>query len=65
MISNLYSDRNKARNVDEVIIFDELSETGEGNNIFIRKKINNNWYFYYDDYDGKIDLNKLIIGGKI
>ena len=24
MISNLYSDRNKARNVDEVIIFDEL-----------------------------------------
>lgn len=30
-----------------------------GNNTFIREKIKNNWYFYYDDYDGKVDINKI------
>lgn len=30
-----------------------------GNNIFIREKIKDNWYFYYDDYDGKVDINKI------
>lgn len=30
-----------------------------GNNIFIRQKIKDNWYFYYDDYDGKVDINKI------
>lgn len=30
-----------------------------GNNIFIRQKIKDNWYFYYDDYDGKVDVKKI------
>ena len=30
-----------------------------GNNIFIRQKITDNWYFYYDDYDGKVDVKKI------
>ena len=30
-----------------------------GNNIFIRQKIKDNWYFYYNDYDGKININKI------
>lgn len=30
-----------------------------GNNIFIRQKIKDNWYFYYDDYDGKVNINKI------
>jgi len=41
--------------------YDELLKNKEigGNNIFIRQKIKDNWYFYYDDYDGKVDFNKL------
>ena len=30
-----------------------------GNNIFIRQKIKDNWYFYYNDYDGKVNINKI------
>ncbi len=29
------------------------------NNIFIRKKIRDNWFFYYDDFDGTTDLNDV------
>ena len=32
---------------------------GEGNNVFITEKIKDNWYFYYDDYDGKVDIDKV------
>lgn len=35
------------------------NETGEGNNIFIKKKIQDKWYFYYDDYDGQVDVNSI------
>jgi len=40
---------------------DELIKNKEigGNNIFIRQKIKDNWYFYYDDYDGKVDVKKI------
>ena len=44
---------------DELIIYDEFKETGTGNNIFIRKKIKDNWYIYYDDFDGKVDIKKI------
>ena len=33
-------------------IYNEKEETG--NNIFIKEKIRDFWYFYYDDYDGKV-----------
>lgn len=29
------------------------------NNIFIRKKIKDNWFFYYDDFDGDTNLNEI------
>lgn len=40
---------------------DELIKNKEigGNNIFIRQKIKDNWYFYYDDYDGKVYVKKI------
>lgn len=46
-------------NNEDLIIYDEFKETGKGNNIFIRQKIKDNWYFYYDDYDGKVDVDKI------
>ena len=26
---------------------------------YIRQKIKDNWYFYYEDYDGKVNINKI------
>lgn len=46
-------------NNDDLIIYDEYKETGDGNNIFIRQKIKDNWYFYYEDFDGKVDIKKV------
>lgn len=40
-------------------IYDENAETNSGNNIFIKERIKENWYFYYDDYDGKIDIKEF------
>ena len=51
----IYSKNNKL----DLIIFDEYKERGKGNNIFIRKTIKDNWYFYYDDFDGKVDVDKI------
>ena len=45
-------------NNEDLIIYDEI-ERKTGNNIFIRKRIKDNWYFYYDDYDGKVDIDKI------
>lgn len=44
---------------ENLIIYDERKETVKGNNIFIRQKIKDNWYFYYEDYDGKVNTNKI------
>lgn len=41
-----------------IYIYDE-KETSKGNNIIIIEKIENNWYFYYIDYDGEVDLTKF------
>lgn len=43
----------------DIEIYDEKEYTGEGNNIFIKEKIKDNWYFYYNDFDGHIDINKI------
>lgn len=49
------SDINSGKNVN---IVDE-SQYGNGNNIFIYEFIEKNWYFYYFDYDGKINVNEI------
>lgn len=54
----IYSYNNDIYNTN-IFIYDENKETNEGNNIFIREKISNNWYFYYDDYDGKLDIKSI------
>lgn len=33
--------------------------TGSGNNIFVYEKIKKKWYFFYEDYDGTIDLIEI------
>ena len=40
-----------------------IQKNGE-NDIFIREKIKEKWYFYYDDYDGKVNVqdNKIVKG---
>ena len=43
----------------DLIIYDEYKEKNNGNNIFVRQKIKDNWYFYYDDFDGKLDTSKI------
>lgn len=45
------------KNID---IYDEYKETGSGNNIFIVEKIRDNWYYSYQDWDGKVDTTKII-----
>ena len=37
----------------------EIEILGGGNNIFITEKIKDNWYFVYEDYDGKVDINEI------
>lgn len=55
----IYSTEKNFFDSRSLIIYDEHKETGDGNNIFIRQKIKKNWYFYYDDYDGKVDTSKI------
>lgn len=43
----------------ELYIYDEKEFKSDGNNVFIRKKIKKNWFFYYDDWDGKVNLKKV------
>ena len=43
---------------DELITYDGTKLENE-NNIFIREKLKDNWYFYYDDYDGKVNIDKI------
>lgn len=50
--SNIYDD-------NDLFIYDENNEIGKGNNVFIREKIANNWYYYYDDYDGKVKVEDI------
>ena len=44
---------------EDFIVYDQKKVIGEGNNIFIREKLYDNWYFYYNDWDGEIDVNKI------
>lgn len=55
----IYSTEKNFFDSRSLIIYDEHKETCDGNNIFIRQKIKKNRYFYYDDYDGKVDTSKI------
>lgn len=55
----IYSPDDDFLDNETIQIYDENQETGKGNNIFIKERIRNNWYFYYDDYDGKIDIKNI------
>lgn len=55
----IYSINDNITNNEKIKIYDEYKETGSGNNIIIREKICDNWYFYYEDYDGKVDTSKI------
>jgi len=51
----LYIPENSYHGEEDIYIWDEKKERGEGNNIMIRGKLRDNWFFYYDDYDGFIE----------
>lgn len=56
MIGGQYYGLIYSKNNEEKLI---KNQDLHGNNIFIRQKIKDNWYFYYDDYDGKVNINKI------
>lgn len=56
MIGGQYYGLIYSKNNEEELI---KNQDLHGNNIFIRQKIKDNWYFYYDDYDGKVNINKI------
>lgn len=55
----IYSKNENIYNGKNLFIYDENKETGEGNNIFIREKIFDNWFFYYNDWDGKVQIDNI------
>lgn len=55
----IYCPDDNLLNGNSIEIYDENKETGKGNNIFIKEKIKDKWYFYYDDYDGKVDITSI------
>lgn len=55
----IYSKNNNAFNGEKLYIYDQNKETGNGDNIFIREKIIDNWYFYYDDFDGIVNIDEI------
>lgn len=61
----IYSTSNRYANEKELYIYDQNQKTTSGNNVFIREKIKDHWFFYYDDYDGKVDVKGIIDKTKI
>ncbi len=43
----------------DIEIYDER-EKDTGNNVFIKQKLKDGWYFYYVDYDGHVDVSKIV-----
>ena len=50
----IYSRNDDLLNDKIKYVYNENERTGKGNNIFIREKIKDRWYFFYDDWDGKV-----------
>lgn len=55
----IYSPANNFAGEDELYTYDESINDSEGNNVYVRKKIKDNWFFYYNDYDGDTKLNEI------
>lgn len=52
----IYCPKDDLLNGNSIEIYDESKQSEKGNNIFIKEKVKDKWYFYYDDYDGKVDV---------
>lgn len=58
----IYSKNDDIIGHNKIEIYDQYMDEGTGNNILITEKIKKNWYFYFIDYDGKIEYKiKLLI----
>lgn len=55
----IYSPSNKFEGEDELYTYDQSINDTKGNNVYVRKKIKDNWFFYYSDYDGDTNLNEI------
>ena len=55
----IYSPSNTFENETDLYIYDESKHSLHGNNIFISKKIRKNWFFFYNDWDGHVNLKKI------
>jgi len=55
----LYIPDNHYLGKKDLYIYDEYQERGTGNNIVIRKKLKENWFFYYVDWDGDVKLSDV------
>lgn len=55
----LYIPSNEYLGESELYIYNEKNVKNSGNNIFVRKKLKDNWFFYYDDFDGIVDLKTI------
>ncbi len=51
----IYSKNDDIIGHNKIEIYDQYMDEGTGNNILITEKIKKNWYFYFIDYDGKIE----------
>ena len=43
----------------KIIIDDEFQKTGNGDNVFIKEHLRDNWYFEYEDWDGHVDIENI------
>lgn len=57
----LYIPSNEYLGEKKLYIYDEKEFKSDSNNVFIRKKLKKNWFFYYDDWDGKVNLKGKVI----
>ena len=52
----IYSPNDDYLNGVNIKVYNEKQVTGKSNDINIREKIKDKWYFYYDDYDWKVNI---------
>lgn len=55
----IYSPNDDYLDEENKKVYNESEERDNGNNVIIYEKIRENWYFFYEDYDGRKDLDCL------
>ena len=55
----IYSPSNKFEGENKLYTYDQSINDTKGNNVYVRKKIKDNWFFYYSDYDGDTNLSEI------